>query len=258
MRLHDLRHRGDEILVPLRRHQPRDRPDRNRRAVEAEGRLGRGDICRGPRPRKLVERRAEIDDLRALGRHQAGANRELRRRLGDGDRQVGVRRQQPIRHLLKPRRRRVIGVLVQNRRNPHPPRAQPAERRRAVAVHVDDVGLLVAQHAEQRRERSRIELVPAHVGDVDAKLLERLLRQILPAQADERHVVARAIEARNHPREQPLDAVHPRSLPAEMVADVDHVQRTHVSFQLPVASSKRPSVPLRTVTAEFQQRCPLN
>ena len=67
------------------------------------------------------------------------------------------------------------------------------------------------------------------VGDVDAERFERVFGQILLAQADQRDVEPRRVEARNHPREQPLDAVHARSFPAEVIADVDDVEtsRTH-------------------------------
>ena len=40
-----------------------------------------GDLRRAPRPRELVERRAEIDHLGALGRHQPRARRELARSI---------------------------------------------------------------------------------------------------------------------------------------------------------------------------------
>jgi hypothetical protein len=76
-------------------------------------------------------------------------------------------------------------------------------------VEVQDVDLLPLDHFQQRRQRRGIELRFVQVRDVDAERLERLFRQILLAQADERHVVARPVEARDHPREEPLDAVHP-------------------------------------------------
>jgi hypothetical protein len=49
--------------------------------------------------------------------------------------------------------------------------------------------------------------------------------EILLPQADERHVEAARVEARDHPREQPLHAVHARPFPPQVVADVDDVQR---------------------------------
>ena len=47
------------------------------------------------------------------------------------------------------------------------------------------------------------------------------------AQADQRDVEPRSVEARNHPREQPLDPVHAGAGPAEVIADVDDVQLAH-------------------------------
>ena len=132
--------------IALRRHQPRDGADGDRAGRDAERLPRRRDLVRAARPRELVERRAEVDDLGPLGRHQPRARRELAGRFRHRDREVGVRRQQAIGDLLEPRRVAVVGVLVQNRRNAHPPRAQPAERRRAVAVQVHDVGALLAQH----------------------------------------------------------------------------------------------------------------
>jgi hypothetical protein len=138
-----------------------------------------------------------------------------------------VRRQHPVGNFLKPRRIRVIGVLVENRRDAHPPRAQAAERRGAVPVHMDDVRFLLAQHLQQFRIGPRVELLPAQVGYVDTELLQRILGQIFPAQADQRHLEAAAVEARNHPCEKAFDAVHARSLPAEVIADVHDVQLLH-------------------------------
>ena len=115
----NLGHRLDQILVALRRHQPRHRADGDRVGRRCRAR-------RGPRQsRRPMRGRAnsssgdpEIDHLGPLGRHQPRADRELGRRLRDRDRQVGVRRQHPIGDLLKPRRVGVVRVLVQNRGNP--------------------------------------------------------------------------------------------------------------------------------------------
>ena len=74
------------------------------------------------------------------------------------------------------------------------------------------------------RQRRRIELRFVQVGDVDAERLERLFRQVLLPQADQRHVVARRVEPRDHPGEEPLHAVHARALPAEVIADLQDVQ----------------------------------
>jgi hypothetical protein len=45
--------------------------------------------------------------------------------------------------------------------------------------------------------------------------------EVLLAEADSDTLYARGRSA-DHPREQPLDAVHPRSLPAEVIADLQH------------------------------------
>ncbi len=118
----------------------------------------------------------------------------------------------------------MVGVLVQDRRDAHPRGTQAAEGGRAVAVQMHDVGSLVLQHLEQVREGGRIELVPAEVGDVDAELLERVVRQVLLPQTDERGREARRVEARHHPGEQPLDPVHAGSGPPEVVAHMHDVQ----------------------------------
>ena len=65
------------------------------------------------------------------------------------------------------------------------------------------------------------------IGDVDAERVERLLGEILLPEADERHVESRRVESRNHPREQALHAVHARSFPAEMIADLQDVDLSH-------------------------------
>ena len=78
----------------------------------------------------------------------------------------------------------MVGMPPQRRR-------QAAERGRPVAVEVQDVDLLPIDDPQQRRERQRVELRPLQVGDVDAEGVERFLRQVLLAQADERDVEAR-------------------------------------------------------------------
>ena len=125
---------------------------------------------------------------------------------------------------LEPRRVGEVGVLVDDGRQAAHRPGDPPERRRAVAVKVQDVDLLAIDHLQQRRQRRRIELRLVQIRDVDADRLERFLRQVLLPQADERHVVALRVEARNHPGEEPLDAVHPRSFPAEVIADLQDVQ----------------------------------
>ena len=93
-------------------------------------------------------------------------------------------------------------------------------------MQVEDIDLLAIDDVEQRRQGHRVELRPLQVGDVDAQLLQRLLREVFLAKAHERHVEPFAIEPRDHPREQALDAVHPRSFPAKVIADLQHVERS--------------------------------
>ena len=91
-------------------------------------------------------------------------------------------------------------------------------------MQVQDVDLLAIDHLEQCGQRRGIELGLVQVGDVDAERLERFLRQVLLPQADERDVEARLVEARDHPREQPLHPVHARPFPAEVIADLQDVE----------------------------------
>ena len=115
---------------------------------------GRAISSARARPAELLERRAEIDDLDLLGRHSRAPRHEVRGALRHGERDVGVRLQQPIGDFLEPGRVGEVRVLVQDRRQPpHRPR-QPAERRRAVAVQVQDVDLLPVDDLEQRRAAS--------------------------------------------------------------------------------------------------------
>jgi hypothetical protein len=95
-------------------------------------------------------------------------------------------------------------------------------------VEVQHVDALLVHDALERRPRPRIELRLLEVGDVDTERVERLLRKVALAQAHERDREARRVEARDHPGEQPLDAVHARAFPAQVVADVEDVQRAIV------------------------------
>ena len=57
--------------------------------------------------------------------------------------------------------------------------------------------------------------------------LERLLRQVLLAQAHQGDVEPGRIEAGNHPAEEPLHAVHAGAFPAEVIADLQDVEFPH-------------------------------
>jgi predicted nucleic acid-binding Zn ribbon protein len=87
---------------------------------------------------------------------------------------------------------------------------------------VQDIDLLAIDDLEQGRQRGRIELGLVEVADVNAKRIERLFRQVPLPQADKRHLEALRIEARDHPRKEALDAVHARSLPAKVVANLEY------------------------------------
>jgi hypothetical protein len=153
-------------------------------------------------------------------------NHEVGGALRDGNGDVGARLEQEVGDLLEPGRVGEVGVLMKNGGQTAQRRGHPSERRRAVAVQVQDVDLLAVDDAQEVAQRHRIELRPLQVGDVDPLRLERLFRQIFLAQTDERDAETVGVEARNHPAEQALDAVHPRSFPAEVIADLQHVQQS--------------------------------
>ena len=77
---------------------------------------------------------------------------------------------------------------------------------------------------QQVPERPRVEFRSVQICNLDAKTVECLFGEILPAEADQRHAEAIPIEAGDHPAKQALYAVHPRALPAQMVADLENVQ----------------------------------
>ena len=202
----------------------------------ADGEVVRADAKLVPRGRDLVARsrtaellvrRAEIDDLHLFGLHQARLDHEIGGALRHGDGDVGVALEQAIGDLLKPGRVGQVRVLVQNRGNPAHRRGHAAERRGAVPVEMEDVDLLAVDDLQERGQRRGIELRLVQIRDVDAERVERFLRQILLAQADERDVEARGIEARNHPGEQALDAVHARPFPSEVIADLQNANLVH-------------------------------
>ena len=149
---------------------------------------------------------------------------EVRGRLRDGDGDVGRRREQTVGDLLEPGRVGQVGVLVNDGGNMTNRGREASERARAVAVEVHDVGLPAVELLEQRRQRRRVELRTMHVGDVDPELVERVVREIALAQADERDLEAGRVEAGDHPREEALDAVHARPGPAQVIADMDDVE----------------------------------
>src|SRR3954451_4875756 len=63
------------------------------------------------------------------------------------------------------------------------------------------------------------------VLDLDAERVERFLRHVALAKAHEGDVEARLVEPRDHPCEQALDAVHAGTVPPEVIADLQHVER---------------------------------
>ena len=218
--------RLDQVGVALRLVEPGHRPNRELVRLDAELRPRRGDIGGRPDRSELFERHAQIHDLHFRRRDLTRADHEIGRALRDGDGDVGVGLEEAVGDLLKPGRVGEVGVLVQDRRNPPPRRRHPAERRGAVPVQMEHIDLLAIDDVEQRRQGHRVELRPLQVGDVDAQLLQRLLREVFLAKAHERDVEPFAIEPRDHPREQALDAVHPRSFPAKVIADLQHVERS--------------------------------
>ena len=216
----------DQVRVAFRFVKARDRADREVAGGDAKLAPGVRDLLGGPFAAELLERHAQVHDLHLRRRDLPRPDDEVRRALRDGQRDVGRRLEAPVGDLLIPRRVGEVGVLVHDGRNPPQRPDQAAERRRAVAVEVQDVDLLGVDDAEQRRKRARIELRSLEIRDVDAQRVERLFREVLFPQADQRDAEAVAIEPRNHPAEQALDAVHPRPFPAEVVADLENVQRS--------------------------------
>ena len=210
--------------------EPRDRADGEIARADSEI-LARLAISRGASlAAELLERHAEIDDLHFRGRHLPRADHEVGRALRHRQRDVGVRLQQAVRDLLKPRRVGEVRVLVEDRRDAPKGGGHAPERRGAVAVQMQHVDLLPIDHLQERGQRERVEFRPVQVGDVHALRLERLLREVLPAEADQRHLEPVGVEPRDHPAEQALDAVHPRPFPAEVIADLQHVQRAMAHF----------------------------
>src|SRR5262249_41546146 len=144
-------------------------------------------------------------------------------RHGEGDVRGGF--QQTVRDLLEPRSTAEGRMLVNDRGNASKRARPPAERRRAITMKMPGVDLLFVDDAEQRRQREWVELGALQVPDVDPKGVEGFLREVLLAQADERDLKPLPIEAGDHPAEQPLDAVHARPLPPEVIANLQDIER---------------------------------
>ena len=209
-------------------------PSAARAAAISSALRGRGE---------LVERRAEIDHLGPLRRHQPRAHRELRRSTPTP--------RSPGRCAARAADPRPSGTTACRR----------GWRARAGSTECPSATRTAARTSSRRsracaRRRPASRAAPsaapdtspgsnlcrAMIGDVDAELLERVFGQILPAQADQRDVEARLVEARNHPREQALHAVHARPLPAEVIADVDDVQTDGVRDPGSGLAHSRPSL----------------
>jgi len=214
----------DQVRVAFRFVQSCDRPDREVVWRDTQVPARRHDLVGRSLAAELDERHAKVDDSHFGRRHLARADHEIGGALRDGDRDVGIRLEHAVGDLLKPRRVRKVGVFVQDRRNPPHRAGQAAEGGGPVPVKVEDVDLLLIDDAQESRERERVEFRPLHVGNIDAQRLERLLREILFAQAYEGYVELLAIEAGDHPAEQPFDPVHTGAFPAEVVADLENVQ----------------------------------
>jgi hypothetical protein len=116
-------------------------------------------------------------------------------------------------------------VLVEDRGQTAHRAGEPSERRRAIAVQVQDVDLLAIDDLEERGQRRGIELGSVQILDIDPERVERLFGEISLAQADERDVEAGPVEAWDHPREQAFDAVHARPFPPQVIAHLEDVQR---------------------------------
>src|SRR6185369_10151935 len=93
----DARRRVDQVRIPLRLVQPRDRADGKLSVPDAELAPGLGDFRRGPRPAEFFERHAKVHDLHLRGRDLPRVDDEIRRtsRYRDGD--IGERFERTIR-----------------------------------------------------------------------------------------------------------------------------------------------------------------
>ena len=117
-------------------------------------------------------------------------------------------------------------MLVHDGRNPAQRARQASERRGAVPMQMQDIDPLFVDHAHERRQRQRIEPRSLQIPDVDAERLERFFGEIFLSQAQQGDVKTVGVESREHPTEETFDAVHPRSFPPKVIADLEHVQRT--------------------------------
>ena len=115
-------------------------------------------------------------------------------------------------------------MLVHDAGEISPRRGDPPEGARPVAVHVQDVRLAPIEFPQERWQRPRIELRSIHGRDRDSQRLEGVWGGVWLAQADQRHVEQRLIEARDHPGEQPLYTVNARPCPTQVIADLNDVQ----------------------------------
>ena len=202
-------------------------PIANRAGRNAEREASLGHFFRCPRAAELFERHAQIDHLGALGRNQPRAR--VVKSAVDCETAIAMSvagASSAVGDLLEPGRIGEVGVLVNDNRDVTNRCREPPESARAIAVQVDDVGLSPIELLQESRQRRRVELRPVHIRDVDPQFVERIVREVALAQADERHVEPRAIEARNHPREEALDAVHARPGPTEVIADMNDVEGT--------------------------------
>ncbi len=235
----------DQVRVSLGLVQPRHCPDGEVIRADLKVLPGGRDFVGRARAAELIVRRAQVHDFH-LGRlDEPCMDDEFGGALRDRDGDIGVALESAIGDLLKPGRVGQVRVLVQDRGDTAHGRRQSSERRRAVAVEVKDVDLFLVDDLQQCRERRRIELAFVQIRDVDAEGVERFLRQVLLAQADERDVEAGGIEPGNHPGEQTLHAVHARAFPAEMIADLEHANHARV----PTIRAGTPTAVARSGTA---------
>ena len=177
--------------------------------------------------RELVERRAVPDEPHALGRHEALAHQEVARGRADRDGPVGEARQQPVGQRLVGRQARVGEVFVQDQGGPHAPRGQPPEVGGGVSVHVQDAGAPPASRADDVSQQPWIEAPAAEVLHGDALLGQELRGRLGSLQAEQAHLEARRVVAREPPGEQAGDAVDAGALDAELVADMEDADRRH-------------------------------
>ena len=97
-------------------------------------------------------------------------------------------------------------------------------------MRLDDIDLETPQEPDKRGKRRRVELAFFEIVDREAVALELVFRPIFLAQAQKRDFETRFVEAGDHPRKEPLDPMHPRAFPPEVVANLQDFDFGHLNI----------------------------